>query len=509
MALRRLNTLIIIQLFSFLFLNTILNAQFPEQKITINVHNKSLASIFDEISLQTGYFFTFNADIIDEKEIKTVNIKDLILKEALDSIFKRPEFSYTLIDKNIVIYKENRIISVPEVNKKSRSYIITGRVLDIGNNQPLEFATIYLNNTNKGTLSNLQGEFSFTIPANIKNPILVSSMMGYDNKHYAINIENTKDLLIQMTPRIISLQEVIIRYHNPEDILNETIKRIPENYISQAFLMEAYFREFTLKNNEIMTFSEAALEIAKSSYTNYKGNEKIQIIKGRKISNISKEDTILIKIKSGIHSALQLDIIRNPIGILLSDYGDYYDIRFSDIISFKDKLAYVINFKQKANSEDILFQGQLYIDVDDMTILAADFEIDPSLIGKESSMFFIKKSRNLKARPLFAKYHVEYRMSEGYYHLNMVHGEVGFKFRKRRDWISSTHKIVIELAVTNIDLRKEPAITRAKQVKQGTILSDENFPADPLFWNEYNIIVPEKELEEAIKRMGENWKGMK
>ncbi len=508
MALRRLNTFLFIQLLRLIFLGSILNAQLPEKKVTIDVHNKSLRSIFKEISLQTGYLFTYNSNIIDEKELKTVHIQDFFVQRALDSILNYPELSYAFIDKNIVIYKKNREIQVSEDRKKRSSTIITGRILDIENNMPLEFATISLNNTNRGTFSNLQGEFSFTIPANIENPILVISMMGYDNQHYAINFEDPQDLLIHMTPRIISLQEIIIRYNNPEVILTETIKRIPENYISQTFFMEAYFREFTLKNNEIMTFSEAAIEIAKPSYTNYTGNEKIQIIKGRKISNITKEDSILLKIESGIHSTFLLDIISNPIDILQSDYRDYYDVQFLDIISFKDNLAYVINFKQKANFKDILFQGQLYIDMDDMTILAADFEIDPSLIGKESSMFFIKRSRNIKARPLFAKYHVEYQMSEGRYHLNMVHGEVGFKFRKRRNWFSSTFKIIIELAVTNIDLEKDPAITRSEQVKQGTILSDENFPADPLFWNEYNIIVPERELEDAIKRMGENWKGM-
>ena len=63
--------------------------------------------LFQEISLQTGYFFTYNAGIINADEKKTININKLLLEEALDSILRRPELSYVLIDKNIVIYKRN------------------------------------------------------------------------------------------------------------------------------------------------------------------------------------------------------------------------------------------------------------------------------------------------------------------------------------------------------------------------------------------------------------------
>ncbi|MCF8390874.1 MAG: carboxypeptidase-like regulatory domain-containing protein [Bacteroidales bacterium] len=504
MAIPRLNIFLLIQILSLFILGPKLSAQLSDKTVTIQAHNKSLAYIFNEISLQTGYLFTYNSGIIDKKVHKTIKIEGLSIEEALDSILQQPELAYVLIDKNIVIYKESK---PPDISAKSKNTIITitGKVVDIKNKNPLEFASITLNNSNKGTLSNLQGEFRFSIPADIENPVLVVSMMGYDNLLYAINMESAKDLELMMTPRIISLQEVIIRYHNPELILNECIKRIPENYISQSFFMEAYFREFTLKDKEIMTFSEATLEIDKPSYANHIAQDKVRIVKGRKISNVNKGDSILIKIKSGIYSALELDIIRNPIDFLLTDFSRYYDLHFADIISYKDKLVYVIQFKQKQSINEVHFQGQLYIDINEMALLAADFEINPSLIGKESSMFFVKKNRNLKGRPLYAKYHIEYRKSEGKYHLNMAHGEVAFKFRKKSKWVSNVHKIVIELAVTDIDLEKDLSISRKELLKQGVILSDEFFPADPLFWSEYNIIVPEKELEEAVMRMGENW----
>ncbi len=506
---RKIYKILLFTFIGFQFLNLDLQSQLPEKKIKLNIQNRSLQFVFREISHQTGLFFTYDANLIDAKEKKTIQINNLSLKQSLDSILNRDDLAYTLIDKNIVIFRNNPIIIPVGNDKKLKFFRLTGVVKDLSDNAPLPFATIVLHGTNRGTLSNEKGAFSFSIPVDNENPILVLSMIGYENKHFVVDYSDKEDLIIKLKPRYISIEEVIIRYHNPEIILKDVIKKIPHNYFSDPSFMEAYFREFTYKNNEVMTFSEAVLEISKQSYQNTTSTDKVRIQKGRKISNISKEDSVLLKIKSGIHSSLQLDIIKNPNDFLQTDFQMYYDLNFSDIIYFKDRLTYVIHFKQKENIEQALYQGQLYIDIEEMALLAADFEINPSLIGKESSMFFIKKSENIKTRVLFAKYHVEYRKSEGSYHLSMVHAEVSFKIRKKRNWFSSIYKIVIELAVTNVDKEKEVKISHNEQVRPGTILSEENLAPDPLFWKEYNVILPSKELSKALERMGEKWKGMK
>ena len=497
--------------FTFIALQLLIppvQSQLPEKNISLDAHSKSLQSIFDEISLQTGLLFTYDASLINGKEKKTIRLNNTPLKIGLDSLLNQPDLDYVLIDRNIVIFRKNPIpLPTPAIKKKSFIQL-TGIVKDQDTNKPIQFATIVLNETNKGTLSNEKGEFNFTIPSKIENPILVLSMIGYENKHFAIDLAKRKDLIIKLKPRYISIQEVIIRYHNPDIILNEAIKKFPDNYLTHPSVMEAYFREFTYKNNEVMTFSEAVLEIAKQSYQNQILRDKARIIKGRKISNISKEDSVLLKIKSGIYNSLQLDLIKNPNDFIQEDFENFYDLQFTDIIYFKDRLTYVINFKQKENIDVALYQGKLYIDIEEMALLAADFEINPALIAKESSMFFIKKSREIKTRVLYAKYHVEYRKSQEGYHLSMVHGELSFKLRRKRNWFSSIYKIVIELAVTNVDTKKETKINRNEQVKQGTILSEEYLPPDPVFWKEYNIIMPTKELTKALGRMGKNWKGM-
>lgn len=481
-------------------------AQVPDVRISIHANNKTIKSFLDEISLQSGFFFTYDAKLFDSKVRKTIYLDDSPMEMVLDSLFSPQKFSYTLIDKNLVIHKEFPIILPEPDPDKSVPLRITGKVIDKTNKNALEFVTIILYGTNKGNLSNESGQFDFLVPEGIKNPILIFSMLGYENQHIAIDPGNQEALNVEMIPRLISLQEVVIRYIDPTIILKEAIRRIPENYLGTNSYMQAYFREFSMKNKEIMTFSEAALEIDKQSYSNAFGNDRVKLIKGRKISNLSSEDTLILKIQSGVYSSLKLDIIKNPTYFLQPDFEQLYNLEFSDIIYFRDKLVYVINFRQKSQIKSALYEGNIYIDQESLAIVAADFELNPLYINKESNNFLVKKSRNIKTRLVSANYRVEYRKTDGLYHINLVHGDVSFRFRKKRNWFSSTYKIVIELAITDVDTRDAMNIRKTEQLKPQSILSDELDPADSQFWNEYNIILPEEELNEAVKRMGLNWR---
>ena len=106
---RRIYKILLFTFIGFQFLNLDLQSQLPETKIKLNIQNKSLQFVLQEISHQTGLFFTYDANLIDAKEKKTFQINNLSLKQSLDTILNRNDLAYTLIDKNIVIFKKNPI----------------------------------------------------------------------------------------------------------------------------------------------------------------------------------------------------------------------------------------------------------------------------------------------------------------------------------------------------------------------------------------------------------------
>ena len=55
---------------------------------------------------------------------------------------------------------------------------ISGKVIDGETKEALPFASIGILGKPIGTISNLQGEFDFHIPANLRNDILAVNMLG-------------------------------------------------------------------------------------------------------------------------------------------------------------------------------------------------------------------------------------------------------------------------------------------------------------------------------------------
>jgi hypothetical protein len=269
--------------------------------------------------------------------------------------------------------------------------------------------------------------------------------------------------------------------------------------------MTAYFREYVQKDDNFVTFSEAVIGIDKGPYTNFLKLDNVQVIRGRKMENISPEDSVLLKIQSGVNSSLQLDLIKNLPDFLSSEFEDEYQYEFRNMVSYKNQYVYHLGFKPGENFNTSQYRGDLYMNKKDFSLLSAEFEVDPRDLRKNPERFLIRKSRSIRIKPLKASYKVEYRPTAGEYHLSVVKAEVKFRIRKKGEWIGSQYNIVLELAVTEVDPGARTRIPRKQRLRPNSVLSEEEFTYDPEFWGNYDIIEPEASLQSALKKMGIEW----
>lgn len=478
-------------------------SELPEINVSISARNKTINQILDEMTLQTGYYFTYNSALISGKQKVQYRVSNLLLEEALDSLLKDASFDYRRIDRNIVIYKKNIISPVP-IDETINRALLKGRVVDSRSGKPLPFATLALYGTSLGSISNQEGEFSFKIPTDLSDPMLVVSYMGYKNLLLPVRYPLEKSQLIQLEKEMIPLQEVIIRIADPELLLTEAIKRIPDNYLEDHSTMTAFYRESVKRNDHCMVYSEAVLDVAKGPYTRMGTKDQVRIQKRRKISDLTAEDTVMIKLRSGIFTSLNLDVVKNRPDFLLDDFTSRYDLEFTDMMSYRDQLVYVISFRQKPSISELLFQGQIYLAQEDLAIVAADFQFNPDLIHKEPELFLVSRTSNIRLRPLLAKYHVDYRSHSGKYYISQVRAELEMKIRKRRKWIGARYRIAIEMAVTDLLPNQRLRIDPSERVKPNIVLSDEPFQFDPRFWGIHNTIEPEASLLESIYKLKQN-----
>jgi len=472
----------------------------PPVLLTISSRNQTINQILDEITLQTGFHFTYDADIVNGGQKVQFRVTDLLLKEALDSLLMDPHLDYRSIDKNIVIYRKNIISPTPLSSSIDRT-LLKGRVVDKRSGKPLPFATIALSETRLGSISNQEGEFSFKIPLDLPDPMMVISYMGYRSLVLPVTYPVEEELEIRLEKELVPLQEVIIRFVDPVKLLHEAIQRIPENYLDEHSTMSAFYRESVKRNEHCMVYSEAVLDVAKGPYASLTASDHISIVKRRKISDVTAEDTVLIKLRSGIQTSLSLDVIKNRPDFLEDDFQSRYNLEFSDMMTYGDRLVYVISFEQKREISDLLFKGQVYLDQETMAVLAVDFEFNPHLLHKEPELFLVSRSPKIRIRPIAAKYHVNYRSLNKRYYVSQVRGEVEMKVRKRKKWISSRYKISIEMAITDLIPGQRLRINPSDRVSRNIVLADEPFQFDPEFWGIYNTIEPEASLQESIMKL--------
>jgi hypothetical protein len=86
--------------------------------------------------------------------------------------------------------------------------VIKGTVFDIRTDSTICFASIYINGTFAGSLSDRNGNFELDISKNVSMPISISSIGYYSVTLTAFSPD--KPLLVYLTPKVYEMKEVII-----------------------------------------------------------------------------------------------------------------------------------------------------------------------------------------------------------------------------------------------------------------------------------------------------------
>jgi hypothetical protein len=118
-------------------------------------------------------------------------------------------------------------------------------------------------------------------------------------------------------------------------------------------------------------------------------------------------------------------------------------------------------------------------------------------------MFIVKKPNNARVYPVEASYRVDYFEKDGKWFFGYSRIELALRINWKRKLFNSTYYSVIEMAVTDWEkATDEISVTRKDRLRTNVIINDEASGfSDPEFWGEFNLIEPEKPIENAIKKI--------
>lgn len=154
-------------------------------KVNGHFENLPLETIFDSVSAQTNYFFSYNSDLLPKGSLYTMTAENMPIDKFLSNLLVGTGLTYSFYKDQIIL---NYLPPEERVVKKKNFFTISGTVYD-ENGQPLNNANVFLDGTTIGISSDIDGNYKLEfIPPGFYD--IVFSHVGYENAVYQISEMN-------------------------------------------------------------------------------------------------------------------------------------------------------------------------------------------------------------------------------------------------------------------------------------------------------------------------------
>lgn len=477
------------------------NGSVFENRITISQKNQPVNSILDQISWQAGVYFSYDASILSQNQKFSIEVHDKSLYTVLNQLFNPNEFKFKELENQIIISKnENENLS-EELKADSipvKYFFLSGKIVDSKKQDPIKYASISLLNKPIGTISNIDGNFLLKIHPDFIRDTIVFSCMGFVQilmPAYKILDED----VITMYPFSIKLKEVKVVATSPEKLLEKIRENLSRNYSNNAKLMTAFYRETIKQDDDYINVSEAVIEILKAPYNNSTRSDLVRIIKGRRSPDVKPFQWLNFKLQGGPFTITKLDIVKTVETFFDAEFQHLYDYNIKNVIFYNDNPVYVLEFKPIGDFNENGFAGEMFVHRETFAIVHVSFRYTKTGLKNAENEMIKKKPKGVKAKPTFTNYEANYQQYNGKWHLANVKASVKFKVRSRNDRINSEYYSVSDLLITDIHDTELKKFDRDESFSQRDIFVEMIDNYDPGFWENYNIIRPDEDLQNAFK----------
>ena len=380
------------------------------------------------------------------------------------------------------------------------TYVITGEVRDASTGKPLQYATVMVTGKRYGTVTNTDGGFIIKAPKRPRS--LTFSLIGYDTKQVLVTDANTTNMQVKLVPNSIMLDEVIVRTGKPEEIVEQAIQKIPENYSRDPSLYQCFYREVAQKRKNYIYIAEAVTDMYKSSYRNGVGADRVSITKGRRLVSPRKSDTLTVKVIGGPVQAVMLDLVKNLEFLLNKEDLDCYEMKMEEPVMIADRRQYAISIRPRTTMNYALFYGTFYIDWETLAFTRIELSLDMSDREKATRAMLVNKPAGVRFRPRELTFLINYNYDGKLSHISYVRSLFRFNCDWKKRLLATNFTAVNEMVVTDLTEENVRPIPRRDSFGDKESLYDQaQYFEDSDFWKDYNIIKPTESLEDAVDKL--------
>lgn len=170
------------------------------KKMDINLANSTIGGVMKYVEKNSEFVFLYRNEDIDLQRRVDVNLSNASIDQILDQILAKTNLIYDVYERQVVIRK-----TLDEPAASSQQKQVTGMVTD-KQGLPMPGVTVAVKNTAAGTVTNNDGSFQLSLPANAET--LVFSFVGMLSQEIAIGDKD--QFVVVMSESAIGLDEVVV-----------------------------------------------------------------------------------------------------------------------------------------------------------------------------------------------------------------------------------------------------------------------------------------------------------
>ncbi|MDO1450774.1 TonB-dependent receptor [Rhodocytophaga aerolata] len=177
--------------------------------VSLELKNATIKQAFGEIESKTDFRFVYNSRKIDIAGRISMKAEGRTVAQVLNELFAHSPIAYKQVSRNIVLQPKEKTTAAALAMDEERA-IVSGKVQDEQNGQPLPGASVVIGGTTLGTSTDLSGQFSFVAP--LGEVTLEISYLGYRSKSMPFTVQpgTSNVLTIPLTSASFEIEGITV-----------------------------------------------------------------------------------------------------------------------------------------------------------------------------------------------------------------------------------------------------------------------------------------------------------
>lgn len=371
----------------------------------------------------------------------------------------------------------------------SQQLAVRGLLADAVTHEPVIAASVGIENSRMGTITNEEGVFQLSVSP---SQIIVISCIGYKTHKLSAADFGDTEKKISLEPSEEVLEEVMVTKIPLTQVLQDVIVASKARF-NKPVVLHTYYREFVKVDGKYKKFSDGLLDYHASGDAK-KTKSDLIVKQNRSFSltaNPDEEDERLsptLNVQYGISNSYSFEFLEK--NILKNKNVDDYDFTLKSRKNADGSEWFAIIIEPKREVEASLFEGHVIYDPKTKLVYEYDLHFAPS----HKQFFRTISLLGMHVAYLDKRFKAVYKMTGNNYELSYNNRFVQYKtWTKKFQQLSESRS---DLIVTNFE--KDDLSYNKKEVYKKKYLYDKPTHMNGKFWQKNNAIVLTAEEEKII-----------